>query len=202
MKAHHNEGFHSDLMIYFWLITLLKLVASFLRQKVAYFYEQSSRHVSSAVGAYNWNPWVHWNSTFFPGSSFQLGKTMCVTIQMHTLLLTDPFNQWNCWDTLCCILGSTWKMSSLYPPLPHSRNGGRKILYIVEKDKKTSCLNYYCSEKMYLCVLMWIFGRSCFMVILSSVPWPRLVIAYSASPSASWYFWLCTMVRYQQQNPN
>ena len=171
MKAHHNEGFYSDLMIYFWLITSLKLVASFLRQKVAYFYEQSSRHVSSAVGAY-WNPWVHWNSTFFPGSSFQLGKTMCVTIQMHTLLLTDPFNQWNCWDTLCCILGSTWKMSSLYPPLLHSRNGGR------------------------------IFGWSCFMVILSSVPWPRLVIAYSASPSASWYFWPCTMVRYHEQNPN
>ena len=135
MKAHHNEGFYSDLMIYFWLITLLKLVASFLRQKVAYFYEQSSRHVSSAVGAY-WNPWVHWNSTFFPGSSFQLGKMMCVTIEMHTLFLTDPFNQWNCWDTLCCILGSTWRMSSLYPPLPRSRNGGRKILYIVEKDKK------------------------------------------------------------------
>ena len=32
-------------------------------------------------------------------------------------------------------------MSSLYPPLPYSRNGRRKILYFVEKDKKTSCLN-------------------------------------------------------------
>ena len=26
-------------------------------------------------------------------------------------------------------------MTPLYPPLPYSRNGGRKILYIVEKDK-------------------------------------------------------------------
>ena len=88
------------------------------------------------------------------------------------------------------------------PTFTPLKEWGKEILYIVEKDKKTSCLNYYCSEKMYLCVLMWIFGRSCFMVILSSVPWPRLVIAYSASPSANWYFWPCTMVRYQEQNPN
>ena len=39
---------------------------------------------------------------------------------------------------------------------------GRKILYFVEKDKETSCLNYYCSEKLYLCFLMRIFWSELF----------------------------------------
>ena len=121
-------------MIYFWFITLLKLVASFFWKKVADFYEQSSRRISSAVDAY-WNPWVHWNSTFFPGSSVQLGKTMCVTIQMHTLLLTDPFNQWNCWDTLCCIWGALEKWAPSTHLHPTQGMGKENFVHCGKRQK-------------------------------------------------------------------
>ena len=44
-------------MIYFLFTMLFKVVASSFWKKAADFYEQSSRRVSSAIGAY-WNPWV------------------------------------------------------------------------------------------------------------------------------------------------
>ena len=48
-------------MIYFLCITLFNQVASSFCKKVADLYEQSSRRISSAVGAY-WNPWKwYWN---------------------------------------------------------------------------------------------------------------------------------------------
>ena len=50
-----NLRFNSDLMIYFLFTTFLKLIASFSGKKVADYSEQSSRRVSSFVGAY-WNP--------------------------------------------------------------------------------------------------------------------------------------------------
>ena len=52
MKTCHHNVFIQIFLHIFFFTTLFKLVASSFYKKVADFYEQSNRRVSSAVGAY------------------------------------------------------------------------------------------------------------------------------------------------------
>ena len=54
---YNNLLIHSDFMIYFLFTTLFKVVASSFSKKVANLYKQSSRCISSAIGAF-WNPCI------------------------------------------------------------------------------------------------------------------------------------------------
>ena len=57
MKTHHNYLSIQNLWYIFLFTTLFKLVAFSFQKKVANLYEQGSRPILSAIGAY-WNPWV------------------------------------------------------------------------------------------------------------------------------------------------